>query len=152
MPKPFFRIDEFEYSIVSDRLYRNGKRLLGFKFGLYQGVCFNGTSILMHRFIWRLVTGEWPTHEIDHVNRNKRDNRWLNLREATHSENGQNRDVYKNNRTGIKGVGWYPPLQKYRARISKDGATINLGYFDTIEEATEARNKAELELFTHAIR
>lgn len=151
MPKSFYQIDEFEYSIVSDRLYRNGKRLRGFRFGRYQGISFNGTSVLLHRFIWRLVTGEWPANEIDHINRNKRDDRWLNFREATHGENGQNREVYRNNKTGVKGVGWYAPLQKYRARISKDGKTLDLGYFDTIEEATEARKSAERELFSHAV-
>lgn len=149
--KPFFKIDQFEYSIVSDRLYRNGKRLLGFKFGNYQGISLEGTSVLLHRFIWRLVTGEWPTDEIDHINRNKYDNRWLNFREATHGQNGQNREVYSNNKTGIKGVGWYTPLSKYRARITKNGSTIELGYFDTIEEATEARKRAEKEIFTHAV-
>lgn len=144
-------LEDFEYSIVSGRLYKCGKLYPGFDFGKYKGMHFNATHILMHRFIWFLVTGEWPEFEIDHVDQNKHNNCWFNLREATHSQNGQNRQVYSSNHHGTKGVGWHKKSNRWRARIAFDHKTIELGYFDTIEEAQIARENAEKEYFTHAV-
>jgi hypothetical protein len=57
-----------------------------------------------HRLAWRLMTGEWPDDEIDHVNRVKNDNRWSNLRAADHSLNTRNVGVRKDSKSGVKGV------------------------------------------------
>ena len=44
-----------------------------------------------HRIIFAIMTGQWPVHQIDHINGNKSDNRWVNLREVTNQENGLNK-------------------------------------------------------------
>lgn len=83
--------------------------------GKKQGsLCRNGYIVLMinykrylvHRLAWFYMTGEWPKNDIDHINGIKRDNRFVNLREATKSENGQNRrGAQKNNKsTGLLGA------------------------------------------------
>ena len=57
-----------------------------------------------HRLAWLWMTGALPTHELDHKNRDRADNRWQNLREATPSQNRQNKCVAKRSFTGVKGV------------------------------------------------
>lgn len=92
---------------------------------------------------WVIVHGRWPTHTIDHKDRNPTNNRLNNLREATFREQNYNRSVYKNSRTGVTGVTIKDG--KYRARITIEGKETHLGAFPTLEEAKLARMKAELE-------
>jgi len=93
-----------------------------------------------HRIIWKMGTGEDPPDQIDHINRNPLDNRWVNLRLATHSQNVSNKSRYRNNTTGAKGVRItklsYP--RPYQARIRVNGNLMHLGSFSTIEEARGA--------------
>ena len=97
-----------------------------------------------HRLIWLIMTGEWPEDEIDHVNGDGADNRWVNLRAATRSQNAVNRH-FKNG-TGYRGVRQLPN-GTYRARIKilETGKRIELGTFATAEEAYEAYKRAALE-------
>jgi len=90
-----------------------------------------------HRIIWLLVTGCWPKDHIDHINGDKSDNRWLNLREATNSQNHYNMGPTKLNRSGLKGVGKHAD-GKWRAYIKGNGKLIHLGLFDSPEVAHEA--------------
>ena len=83
-----------------------------------------------HRLAWLYMTGEWPPHEIDHINLDKSDNRFCNLREATHSQNNANRRTQINNTAGLKGVGWHKKAQKWQAQIMVNNKQIYLGCFD----------------------
>ncbi|MGA2636601.1 HNH endonuclease signature motif containing protein [Methylocella sp.] len=56
-----------------------------------------------HRVIFLMMTGRWPDPEVDHIDRNPSNNAWINLREATESQNGANRCARPNN-TGFPGV------------------------------------------------
>lgn len=55
--------------------------------------------------------------------------------------------VQKNNSSGARGVSWIPRLQKYRAYITLKGKQKNLGIFKNLEDAKEARKKAEEKYF-----
>lgn len=89
------------------------------------------------------MTGRWPAGEIDHKNRNRSDDRWDNLREATKSENCANRDQsIRRSKTGVVGVYWYDSFGKYVAQIRVRGKLKHLGSFNTIQEATAARKSA----------
>jgi HNH endonuclease len=81
-------------------------------------------------------TGEWPRQEVVHRNGDPADDRWCNLREATHSQMVANRGVQRNNTTGFKGVS--PSKNGFMAKIKKDGKSIYLGYYRTPEEAHAA--------------
>lgn len=98
---------------------------------------------MVHRIIWCLVTGEDPgVFEIDHENNIKNDNRWTNLRLATHDHNNQNTNIQKNNSSGFKGVAWHKQRRAWRAYVSVGprGASkqISLGLHGTAEAAAAA--------------
>lgn len=83
-------------------------------------------------FLW--MTRRWPKQLVDHRNCNPSDNRWSNLRQANYSQNGANsRDRLSG--SPLKGVTWDRRREQYAARIRVNYRTINLGRFDTPEEA-----------------
>lgn len=88
------------------------------------------------------MTGQIPVEQIDHIDMNKANNRFVNLREATRSENYRNRTRYSNNKSGFKGVCFYPPTNKWTAQITHLRKAKRIGYFDTPEEAHAAYCKA----------
>ena len=99
----------------------------------------------VHRVIYKMMTGKEPDHHIDHVNLDRCDNRWVNLRPATRSQNGGNRPMNRTNPHGLKGVSFWQG--KFKAQIGVKGKKIHLGSFDTKEQAHEAYCKAAKEYF-----
>lgn len=98
----------------------------------------NTRAYLTHRLAWLWMMGEWPSHEVDHINGIKNDNRWCNLRAATRSQNCANARIQKSNTSGLKGASFKTREGMYEARISKDGKARHLGYFATAGEAHAA--------------
>ena len=100
----------------------------------YLKVQLNRKSRYVHRIVWLMHTGCLPEKQIDHINRDKADNRIENLRDACQSVNNFNRVLPKRNKTGAVGV----ELQvtgRFRARVGKK----TVGTFATVEEASAAR-------------
>lgn len=95
-----------------------------------------------HRVIWLLQTGAWPTGDIDHINGDRADNRWVNLRDVPHAVNGRNCFAWSSNTSGVTGVSWSKARRKWVASIRVDGLTRHLGHFETLEEAAAAREEA----------
>lgn len=102
-----------------------------------------GKRLLAHRLAWLYVYGEWPDGLIDHINRLTNDNRIVNLRAATHSENIQNSGLSKRNKSGHKGVIWYRRDCVWRAYLVIGKRSHHLGYFPDINDAIAARKAAE---------
>jgi len=96
----------------------------------------------LHRLAWYLIHGEWPKHQIDHINRIKDDNRLCNLREAKSFENMANR-VLTNNKYKFVGVNFDKRNNKFMARIMTFDPKLgfrkrkHLGYYETAQEASE---------------
>jgi hypothetical protein len=88
-----------------------------------------------HRVVWVWMTGEWPAKQIDHINLNRSDNRWANLREATHSENQRNALAFKSNALGVRGV--HCAHGRFIAQIDINGKHIYLGSRATLKEAAK---------------
>jgi hypothetical protein len=104
---------------------------------------------VMQRIVWIMHNGDIPSKmQIDHINRNKEDNRIENLRLCTQSQNSANRPSQTKN-TLYKGVSKYQQKRKlrYTAHICVDNKQKNLGYFDTPEAAALAYNRAAIERF-----
>lgn len=94
-------------------------------------------SKAMHRYLLDAPNGL----EVDHINGNTLDNRKANLRLCTRSENAKNKAVYRNNKSGCKGVNLHSS-GKWRARIQVDGKRISLGLYDSLDEAKIAYSTA----------
>ncbi len=98
-----------------------------------------------HRLAWLLMTGGWPAEEIDHINCDKSDNRFCNLRLANRKENTINTRLKSNNKTGFKGV-CFKPRQGYHAQIMHHKKAHHLGFYPTAEQAHQAYCKAAKEM------
>ena len=96
---------------------------------------------LAHRMIWFMEMGVWPK-QVDHINHNRSDNRWINLREVIHRDNHTNMSLKSNNTSGVNGVRVLPS-KRYCAYIMVQGKQIPLGTYDTLEEAKSARENAD---------
>ena len=103
----------------------------------------NSRPLLMHRRLISVPIGM----DIDHKNRNGLDNRRCNLRPATRGQNNVNSGLPRNNTSGIRGVVWDKARGKWAARIKHNGEHINLGRFDTLAEASQARNEVGVRLY-----
>ena len=112
----------------------------GYRFG-----SMNYKKLYAHRVAYALHHGEWPSDHIDHVNGVTFDNRIVNLRVVTNAENMRNQKMRNDNTSGFCGVQWDKSRNSWRASISINGRYKNLGRFDSIEEATAARAKANIE-------
>lgn len=105
----------------------------GYRFGPILGVL-----MLAHRVAWALHYGEWPAEDIDHINQVKSDNRIINLRLATDSQNLRNIPMFSSNTSGYKGVSRAGASGKWVARISTGTEYKHLGTFATKELAAAA--------------
>lgn len=105
----------------------------------YINIKLNGKHYPAHRLAWLYMTGNFPKERIDHINMAPDDNRFINLREATCSENMFNAGRWKNNTVGIKGV--CKRKNKFRAQAKYQGKYYFLGDFVTPQEAGKAYQK-----------
>lgn len=117
-------------------------------------ISVDGKLYHAHRLAWFWMTGEWPKDQINHINGVRDDNRWDNLREATRSQNQQNRKVNSNNKSGYMGVSWQRRAGKWVAHIKIAGCNRYLGLFTTPEDAHAAylAAKAEHHQFQPTVR
>lgn len=95
---------------------------------------------------WLYMTGETPTDQIDHKDKNTSNDAWGNLRLATQAQNKANSGVYKNNKLGIKGVRIHRN-GRYEARLRVDGELKYLGCYRALEEAKAVYDAAAQHAF-----
>lgn len=127
-----------------DRLPRvHAGDVAGYQDGGYWKIRTGGRNHHASRLAILWVTKKWPENEVDHINRNTKDNRYENLRDATRAQNQQNRTVREDSTTGFKGVRFQRSAHGnrcgyYVAQIGVGGKRIYLGSFKTAEEAHKA--------------
>lgn len=112
----------------------------------YVTVCVGGKTYLGHRIVWMLHNGYFPENHIDHINRNRGDNRIENLREVSRTCNMRNSGMRTDNTSGVKGVCWNKKTCKWVAIIKVGGKQFTLGYHEDLLEAVCLRLAAEQEL------
>jgi hypothetical protein len=99
---------------------------------------------MVHRIAWLIMTGEWPKHDLDHIDGDTHNNKWVNLRDVPQPVNMQNqRRAQKHSTHGFLGITWSKRHQKWRARITVEGKKRHLGLFETKEAAHECYVKAK---------
>jgi hypothetical protein len=103
-----------------------------------------GKNISKKIYMHQLIMGLEKISPTDHINRNKLDNRKINLRLCSNAENIRNRGLTKKNKSGVTGVCWHTKAKKWMAQIMKDRKYIYLGLFSHIELAIKTRKDAEL--------
>lgn len=121
----------------------------------YRGITVDGVSYLAHRLAWLYVHGEFPRLFMDHVNRNRDDNRISNLREATLSENSMNRGMQSNNTSGAKGVIWVEKEKRWHAECGvgnrKKVCKTFANYEDALSYVLNAREYFHGEFANHGM-
>jgi hypothetical protein len=113
----------------------------------YIQIGFKGKLYRAHRLAWYFINGEFPSKDIDHINEIKTDNRIINLRLATQSENRQNVSAaHKDSKSGFLGVHWCNTKNMWIAKIQVLGKRKYLGSYNTPEAAHLIYLKAKKEL------
>lgn len=111
----------------------------------YLDTKIDGRLYLNHRLAFLYMLGTFPKDQVDHIDRNKTNNKWANLRDVTNKENCMNKSIQKRNSSGFGGVHWNKTNKKWEAKISVDGNDIFLGLFDDINDAANARRQANIQ-------
>jgi hypothetical protein len=113
----------------------------------YTVICVDQHFCGAHQLAWLHVTGTWPPQEVDHINTDRADNRFCNLRLASRSENLGNRARQANNTSGFKGVSFSKAARRWVASLQKEGTYYYLGLHDTPEAAHDAYCRAAKDVF-----
>jgi len=102
-----------------------------------------------HRLAFQFMTGRPPVGQVDHINGDRADNRWCNLRDVSQHINLLNSHKAKaNNKLGVRGVRMMKG--KFQTRINRDGVCHHLGTFDTLDEAKAVYERAKKSLHPEA--
>lgn len=141
---------------VSDRSCRSwnskhaGKVAGGRNANGYQQIALLDRRYVVHRLIYNWKAGATGGLPIDHINGDRSDNRWENLRLCTPSENSRNTKRPKNNKSGRIGIHKHGLADRWVAQIRVHGKTHHLGVFDDMGDAVRAREEAERRFNFHA--
>ena len=130
--KPVSKHDSGPLGNASERLRKDG----------YKDLRVLDKKFLSHRIVWLLLTKNWPTHEIDHIDFNRSNNHPSNLRELTPQQNRYRNSVVGSGKSKFIGV----KQDKKGFWIAKVGQRY-LGYFRDELDAARAYNKGAIEDF-----
>lgn len=129
-----FMFDKDDYDLIKDFCWRENVTT-GYIITSYN----KKTNYALHRMIMDVKDDEY----IDHINRNKADNRKVNLRICTIQQNNCNKDHSNNYSSGHKGISWNKAMNKWETYIDKNYQRVRLGYFSDLNEAIQVREQAE---------
>jgi len=117
----------------------------------YPKIVINGTHYMIHHLVWLYHTGELPNEVIDHIDRNKQNSRFENLRLSSNRNNGFNKDVMINNTSGVTGVSIHKSSNKWQAFLKDIHGVKHIGLFSDFADAVRARYVSELKSKYHYI-
>lgn len=115
----------------------------------YRYIEIEGKRYQAHRLAWFYMKGTFPPDGMDHEDGNGLNNIFSNLRSVDAAENSKNKRIQSNNTSGISGVHWYKPADKWVAQIRVNRKCVHLGYFVTLFAAAYARHLAEIKYNFH---
>lgn len=116
----------------------------------YKAINRYGFKALTHKLIMLYMLGkEFPNSEVDHIDHNRSNNSWNNLRVVCRKTNSRNLSKHKTNTSGYVGVSWHKQKNKWRAYIMVNYKQVYLGLFSNIEDAIKAREEASIKYKFH---
>ncbi len=115
----------------------------------YSKIIISNKGYYSHRLAFLWMAGSFPNKQVDHIDHNRSNNAWINLRQVSSKENDKNRKIYSTNSSGCSGVTLKKGTKKWIARISNKGKRYDLGSFSNIEDAINARKLAEIKYNFH---
>jgi hypothetical protein len=135
-------------------LVSRGKAVAGSEAGTfthegYRQIRMDGTCYRAHRLAFLYMTGEFPPEAIDHIDGQRANNRWKNLRAVSIAENQRNQRRRKVSESGFNGVSWDSGRSRWRAAIEVGGRNKHLGRFEHKDDAILARMEADLKYGFH---
>lgn len=135
--------------VFTNRVTRNPRAKIGEPAGFvnqdgYIIIGVDKKKLYAHRVVWLYVFGRGPEEEIDHINRDRKDNRLVNLREATRLVNAQNTGKHAKNTSGHKGVTFHAKLKKWQVQMRANNKTFYVGQYELLCDAVRARSIAEI--------
>jgi hypothetical protein len=114
--------------------------------GGYRLIVVDGERFRASRLAWLYMTGTWPDEDVDHIDRNRSNDVWSNLRLATRSQNMANGHIRSTNTSGYRGVTWDERTGKWRAQVVHNYRNFYCGLHDTPEQAAQARDAKAVKL------
>ena len=138
----------FRYDADTGRLFnrftRNSNAVIGKQVGSDSGRGYlrtqvDGSPFMVHRIVWKMVTGSDPEDMIDHINGNTSDNRFENLRVVDNSTNQLNQHTEPRSNSGIRGVRWRDKSQSWECKFRRR----YIGNFKSLLDAVACRLRAE---------
>ncbi len=133
----------FTWKVGNNRRVKIGD-IAGTNSNGYITIAINNKQYKAHRLAWLYMEGYLPENKVDHINRVKDDNRWVNLRIVSDQCSVRNRGEFKNNKSGVTGVCWGKNANKWYSQIKVNYKLIYLGYFENINDAVLTRWNAEV--------
>lgn len=116
----------------------------------YMRLSVDKREYMFHRLVWFWNHGRWPTEHIDHIDGDRKNNRIANLREATQSENNQNKkSASRRSKSGLLGVFWIEKQKHFIAVIRVNGKGKYLGAFQDPQIAYQRYLEAKRALHSH---
>jgi len=135
-PSTFSMVDDGDFAYLNQWKWRCNNSGKGY------AVRFeNGRTVHMHR----VINNTPEEYQTDHIDRNPLNNQRKNLRTVTPCQNQLNSSIRSDNKSKYKGVGWSIRCGMWRARITIEKKQVHLGYYLNINDAVNARKKAEKE-------
>jgi len=110
----------------------------------YLIIMMDGKNYKSHRLAFLYMEGYLPENDVDHMDRNRLNNLWSNLREAARRCNMQNRNLSINNTSGVTGVYFVKRINRWGSNLCTNGKVKYIGFFDNFEDAVRARYQEEV--------
>lgn len=108
----------------------------------YRQIHHSGKNIFTHHIVWLMFNDDMP-EQIDHIDRNRLNNRIENLRPATNMTNQHNAGIRKDNTSGYTGITFKKETEQWNVRIQTNGKRYNIGTYDDLAGAIDAHNMAK---------
>jgi len=110
--------------------------IAGYNVAGYTYITIDNVAYPAHRLVFLYVDNIYPESDVDHINMNRKDNRYSNLRISSRRLNMLNIKAHQDSNTGVKNVFFRADTNKYNVRMTINGRYKSLGCFDDLELAT----------------